>query len=112
MRTQTEHYFGGCPECGDQDGYTNVGRSHWIFCKEHRTKWCVGSNLFSSWHEETEAEQRQAYEDIGLGGFREVEPMPWRPPLRERLQMWRRHIRSMFPRRKHPDDGLYPPIPF
>ncbi len=84
MKYQTQHYFGGCPECGDQDGYTNVGRSHWVFCKAHRTMWCIGWNLFSSWQYETEAEQRLAYDAIGLEGFAEVAPMPWRPTMRER----------------------------
>ena len=86
MKNQTQHYFGGCPECGDQDGYTNVGRSHWVFCKAHRTMWCIGANLFSSCQDETEAEQRRDYDAIGLGSFTVVKPMPWRPTLRERLQ--------------------------
>ena len=88
MKTQTQHYFGGCPECGDQDGYTNVGRSHWAFCIAHRTMWCIGVNLFSSWQYETEAEQRLAYDSIGLRSFTEVKPMPWRPTLSERLRQW------------------------
>ncbi len=102
MKTQTQHYFGGCPECGGQDGYTNVGRSHLVFCIAHRTMWCIGVNLFSSWQHETEAEQRLAYDTIGLGSFAEVKPMPWRPTLRERLQRWciwpglgRRWLRSI-----------------
>jgi hypothetical protein len=53
-------YFGLCPTCHKTDGYLNVGRSHWFVCDEHRTKWCAGANLFSSWREETEAEQREA----------------------------------------------------
>ena len=88
-RTQSDHYFGGCPECGDQDGYTNVGRSHWIFCIAHRTKWCIGANLFSSWRDETEAEQRLAYDAIGLGSFAEVKPMPWEPTSEEKEQTTR-----------------------
>ncbi len=89
MKTQTQHYFGGCPECGNQDGYTNVGKAHWIFCKAHRTMWCIGWNLFSSWQYETEDEQRLAYDTIGLGSFTVVKPMPWRPTLRERRRQWR-----------------------
>ena len=91
MKTQTQHYFGGCPECGSQDGCTNVGKAHWAFCKAHRTMWCIGWNLFSSWQYETEADQRLAYDTIGLESFTVVKPMPWRPTLRERLQqlcMW------------------------
>lgn len=53
---ETEEYFGGCPECGRTDGFLNVGRSHWFICKQHKTKWCVGSNLFSSWRYESEVD--------------------------------------------------------
>ncbi len=88
MKTQTQHYFGGCPECGGQDGYTNVGKAHWAFCIAHRTMWCIGWNLFSSWQYETEDEQRLAYDAIGLASFTKVKPMPWRPTLRERLWRW------------------------
>ncbi len=66
--------FGVCPECGSNDGYVNVGRSHWFFCAEHRTKWWAGSNLFSSWRNQTKEEQIRIYEGVGLGEFRRVEP--------------------------------------
>jgi hypothetical protein len=49
-------YFGGCPECGRQDGYLNVGRSHFIICDEHKVGQCIGENLFSSWKDETEGD--------------------------------------------------------
>ena len=51
----TIDYFGGCPKCGRHDGYLNVGSEHWFYCERHRTKRCVGSNLFSSWREQDEA---------------------------------------------------------
>jgi hypothetical protein len=66
---KVDDYFGACPHCGRNDGYANVGRSHWFFCKVHKTKWLVGANLFSSWHEQTEEEQRRIYQKIGLGEF-------------------------------------------
>jgi hypothetical protein len=46
--------FGWCPECGRSDGYLNIGRVHWYYCDAHRVKWCIGSNLFSSWRDEDE----------------------------------------------------------
>ena len=46
--------FGGCPECGQNDGYLNVGKTHWFVCHQHKTKWDIGFGLFSSWQEETE----------------------------------------------------------
>ncbi len=48
----TVHHFSGCPHCGQNDSYLNNGRDHWFFCDRHKTKWLVGSNLFSSWREE------------------------------------------------------------
>jgi hypothetical protein len=80
MTMTVESYFGGCPQCGKDDGYTNVGRSHWFFCKAHKTKWCIGANLFSSWRDETEDEQRRAYDEIGMGEYTEVEPLPCTDP--------------------------------
>jgi hypothetical protein len=55
-----DNYFGGCPECGGSDGCINIGPNHWYYCKEHRTRWCIGSNLFSSWKDQTKAEQLEA----------------------------------------------------
>ncbi len=50
----TTHPFGGCPGCGNTDGYLNVGPDHWFFCHRHKTKWRAGSNLFSGWRDENE----------------------------------------------------------
>ncbi len=82
-----DDYFGVCPQCRRHDGFINVGRSHYFFCKEHRVKWCVGANLFSSWRDETEAEQRRIYDEIGLGEFEKIEPLgvPSEPELIQEL---------------------------
>jgi ssDNA-binding Zn-finger/Zn-ribbon topoisomerase 1 len=53
-----EHYFGGCPECGDNDGYVNIGADHWFLCDTHKTCWPIGSNLFSI--DDTEEPQQAA----------------------------------------------------
>ena len=75
MTTQEQDdYFGVCPVCRKTDGHTNVGRDHWFFCKEHKTRWWAGSNMLSGWRDETEDEQRQKYNEIGLGEFEKVEP--------------------------------------
>jgi hypothetical protein len=76
MTMKVENYFGGCPHCGRTDGYANAGKSHRFFCKDHRTSWCVGSNLFSSWRDQTEDEQRRIWAEIGLDEFTDVEPLP------------------------------------
>jgi hypothetical protein len=69
-----DDYFGLCPICHKTDGYANAGRSHRFYCKEHKTSWLVGSNLFSSWRDQTEAEQRKIWDEIGLNDFADVEP--------------------------------------
>jgi hypothetical protein len=51
----TSQYFGGCPVCGKHDGYLNVRRAHFFLCRQHKTCWCVGENLFRSWREESPA---------------------------------------------------------
>ena len=69
-----ENYFGGCPVCGGTDGFVNDGRDHWFTCQTHSAKWCVGSNLFSGWREETEADWRR--NRALLNTLREVQPLP------------------------------------
>jgi len=66
--------FGDCPECGRNDGYINIGRGHWFVCHKHQTMWFIGSNLFSDWKEETEEEQRNNFDLLGLASFKRVEP--------------------------------------
>jgi hypothetical protein len=70
---KTSHYFGGCPQCGETDGFVNVGRAHWFTCDEHRTAWCIGSNLFSGWREETDEIWDKNAEK--LKGYTVVEPI-------------------------------------
>ena len=73
----TEHYFGACPKCGNENGFMNIGRNHWNVCDAHKTKWPIGSNLFSCWLEEsTEDWERNAKV---LDGYEEVEPLPMEP---------------------------------
>jgi hypothetical protein len=66
-------YFGLCPICHKADGYANAGAGHRFYCKEHKTSWFVGVNLFD-WREQTEEQQRAIWDEIGLGGFEDVEP--------------------------------------
>lgn len=68
-----DNYFGACPECGRHDGYVNLGRNHIFICREHRTGWCIGSNLFSSWQDQTP--EQQAEVERMLEDYYEVEPI-------------------------------------
>ncbi len=66
-------YFGGCPECGTEGLYTNIGRDHWFYCQGRKVKWLGGSNLFSSWYDET-VEDWQRNADM-LADFTETFPI-------------------------------------
>ncbi|HUU22881.1 MAG TPA: hypothetical protein VM389_10135 [Phycisphaerae bacterium] len=66
-------HFGRCPECGQTDGYLNIGRTHVFVCDRHRTQWTVGANLFSSWKHEDEDTWTENAKKIH--DYREVEPV-------------------------------------
>jgi hypothetical protein len=72
---KNDSYFGVCPNCGRTDGYINVGRGHWFFCKEHKVTWLAGTNLFSAWRDETEDHQRKIFDELDFGSFETVEPV-------------------------------------
>jgi hypothetical protein len=65
--------FGGCPLCGCADNIWNIGREHWSVCHRHKTKWHIGSNLFSSWKDESE--QDWLRNEYRLATYRTVKPV-------------------------------------
>jgi hypothetical protein len=75
MSGSFDGYFGVCPHCGRHDGYLNIGRAHWFFRKQHRVKWCAGSDLFSGWRDRSEDEQRRRFDEVGMGEFEDIEPV-------------------------------------
>ena len=69
----SETYWGVCPTCKCNDGYVNIGKGHWFYCKEHKVRWFIGRNLFSDWRCETEEEQRKIYDGLGFGTFQTID---------------------------------------
>lgn len=63
--------LGGCPKCRRIDETLNIERDHYGCCHKHRTKWYLGSNLFSAWMDE--AEEVWAKNSALLDGYDEVE---------------------------------------
>lgn len=55
-----DDYFSGnmncCPFCSVDDEFLilNIERAHIACCTKHMIRWDIGSNLFSSWRNETE----------------------------------------------------------
>jgi hypothetical protein len=75
--------FGNCPQCHKTHGGYCIGPDHWYVCHTHHTKWCIGSNLFSSWRDMSE--QQLLANTHMLAGYREV--TPWLPnDVKERLE--------------------------
>jgi hypothetical protein len=68
-----DNYFGGCPECGKNGGFLNIGGDHWFVCHAHKKRWSPGSNLFSCWKEESEA--AWAANAALLKGYEKTEPL-------------------------------------
>jgi hypothetical protein len=71
-------YFGLCPMCLEMSGYINIGSQHWFYCNQHGTKWYFGSNLFSTWKDQPEKEQKGIFDELDFGSYTEIEP--WRSP--------------------------------
>jgi hypothetical protein len=78
-----DEWFAACSYCSGCDGYVNAiaefspfsgsgaHQDHWAICRQHRTRWYLGYNLFTDrgegdevWHRNTEA----------LARYRVVEP--------------------------------------
>jgi hypothetical protein len=99
-------YFGACPHCGRTDGLLNHGPHHWGICDGHRTKWFIGSNLFSFWQDETDYER--AYSEQVLEDYEAVEPIrpADQPPLSRMTQEESELINSCIEQVERPDNSL------
>ena len=47
-----------------------------VLLQDAQDKMVLRDNLLSSWRNQTEDEQRRVYDEIGLGEFTEVKPLP------------------------------------
>jgi len=65
--------FGCCPICGQCGMHVNVEKNHVGFCEEHKVRWGIGSNLFSSWRGESEEIWKKNAKMLET--FTEVEPI-------------------------------------
>ena len=71
--------FGGCPNCGGNDGYFNIGRAHFFFCRPCRVMGPYGENLLSTWKQESEADWA-----LNRSEFNAYE---WAEPVFERAEL-------------------------
>jgi hypothetical protein len=88
-----EDHFGNCPTCRRSHGCRSVGPDHWYVCHVHKTKWLVGSNLFSTWKHLSDVEH---FENARLlSGYTEVQPVRPHPLRRVKFYLGdlrRRHL--------------------
>ena len=67
---------GVCSVCGNVSGRTNIGRSDFCFCLEHREVWLCGNNSFGDqkthWcTEEIEKQNGEFLKAVGKGKYRD-----------------------------------------
>jgi len=103
MARYREERFGNCPVCGKTDGYVNISCNHWFICHEHRTKWFVGSGLFSSWENEMEIDWLG--NAVLLGRYEDVEPIDSKQPIpvssaREKEELTYKDLHAQLDRRR------------
>lgn len=72
MGTLKEYSFGAC-YCGNEGMSFNISRDNWMYCKKCKTKWCVGSNLFSSWRYENKKVWEKNIKEFAE--YKEIEPI-------------------------------------
>jgi hypothetical protein len=76
-RLPAADHFGQCPKCKKNDGFVNIGRNHWFFCRRHRVKWYGGHDVFPGWRDEPAGLWLRNEELMSF--FLEIEPfMPHR----------------------------------
>jgi hypothetical protein len=75
----------GCPLCEEERPYVNAGKVHIGYCEPCRVSWVIGTNLFSSWQDQTEEEQRDAYMAAGITRLRRIGAVPQTTPLADKL---------------------------
>jgi hypothetical protein len=65
--------WGTCAVCGrEPEEILNVVKDHWAVCHTDKTRWWIGSNIFSSW--QSEDESVWAKNAAILEGYRETPP--------------------------------------
>jgi hypothetical protein len=69
-------YWGVCPVCHADPRWLNIGADHWCYCPQHRVKWVVGANLFSSWMYETVEEQKANFAALNFDNYTVVDDVP------------------------------------
>lgn len=73
---QIAFHFGTCDK-GHASYIFNVWRDQWMACDICKVKWLIGTNLFSSWRSETQADwdaNIERHKD-----YKEIEPAGWYP---------------------------------
>jgi len=81
-------YWGLCPVCHKTDGYVDVVKhshaAHFFICEEHKTRWCIGANLFSDWMFEDAKDREHHLDERVSPGMRTLNPTTHPAPMRSK----------------------------
>ena len=72
---KVENEFGGCPHCGQADGFLEEWRCYVFFCVQHKTRWIIGSDTFDSFHSSFKDSQREKWMKLGVKDYTLVDPI-------------------------------------
>lgn len=64
---------GVCPKCAKTDGFVNLGKEHWFICRDHKSKWFAGVNMYEGWKNQTVAQAESI--EMMLSSYKEVVPL-------------------------------------
>jgi hypothetical protein len=77
----SDDLFGLCPHCRETDDVLYIGKELWVYCVEHKTKWCAGYNLLSGWRFQSVGEQRAIYDNLGFSEYQVGVPVTANEPI-------------------------------
>ena len=64
---------GVCSKCGKTDGFVNLGKEHWFICRDHKSKWLAGINMYEGWKNQTVAQTESI--ELMLSSYKEIVPL-------------------------------------
>ena len=73
MKVKNE--LGGCPHCGQADGFLHEWRCYVFFCVQHKNRWIIGTGEFDNFQSVVKEEQQKAWEQLGVENYTLVDPI-------------------------------------
>ena len=73
MKVKNE--FGGCPQCGQADGFLEEWGCYVFFCAQHETRWIIGGDKLDNLQIDVKEERRTDWRNLDVENFTLVAPV-------------------------------------